>query len=185
MIEIYDTPINAGDGRNRREMERNASILLIAKVFGNDARLDHDNEGRPLVEGCDFEGMISISHCADRCLLAVTREKDVSIGIDTETWREQLRRVAPRFMIPAEVAVYDSPALLLLAWTTKEAVYKAARVPGLAFQEILLPIPAPDGKDFTVTARDIKFKATSVALSPLRATTTAEKQLKCLLSANF
>lgn len=185
MIEIYDTPIDAGDGKSRREMERNASMSLIAKAFGNDARLDHDDEGRPLVKGCDFDGMISISHCADRCLLAVTREKEVSIGIDTETWREQLRRVAARFMTPAEVTVYDSPALLLLAWTTKEAVYKAARVPGLAFQEILLPIPAPDGKDFTVTARDIKFKATSVSLSPLRAVTLAERQPKCLLSTNF
>lgn len=161
---------------SRRESERYAAISLIAKALGNRARLDHDEEGRPLVKGCDFEGMISISHCADRCLLAVTREKDVSIGIDTETWREQLLRVAPRFMTPAEVAAYDSPALLLLAWTTKEAVYKAARTPGLALQEILLPLPAPDGKEFTVTARDIVFKATSVALSPLRAVTLAERR---------
>lgn len=176
MIEIYETPIDTGDGMSRRESERYAAISLIAKALGNRARLDHDEEGRPLVKGCDFEGMISISHCADRCLLAVTREKDVSIGIDTETWREQLLRVAPRFMTPAEVAAYDSPALLLLAWTTKEAVYKAARTPGLALQEILLPLPAPDGKDFTVTARDIMFKATSVALSPLRAVTLAERR---------
>lgn len=185
MIEIYDTPIDAGDDRNRREMERNASMLLIAKAFGNDARLDHDNEGRPLVEGCDFEGMISISHCVDRCLLAVTREKDMSIGIDTETWREQLRRVATRFMIPAEVAVYDSPALLLLAWTTKEAVYKAARVPGLAFQEILLPIPAPEETEFDVTVRGEEFAVKSVSLTSHRAVTTAERRPKYHLSANF
>ena len=157
-------------------MERKASISLIAKVFGKDARLDHDEEGRPLVKGCDFDGMISISHCADLCLLAVIRERGVSIGIDTEIWREQLRRVSPRFMTLDEGAAYDSPALLLLAWTTKEAVYKAARVPGLALQDIHLPLPAPEGREFTVNARQQEFAVTSVALSPLRAVTLAEKR---------
>lgn len=176
MIEIYETPIDTGDGMSRREMERKASMSLIAKVFGKDARLDHDEEGRPLVKGCDFEGMISISHCADLCLLAVIRERGMSIGIDTEIWREQLLRVAPRFMTPAEVAAYDSPALLLLAWTTKEAVYKAARVPGLALQDIHLPLPAPEGREFTVNARQQEFAVTSVTLSPLRAVTLAEKR---------
>lgn len=176
MIEIYETPIEPCGCTSRREMERKASMSLIAKVFGKDARLDHDEEGRPLVKGCDFDGMISISHCADLCLLAVIRERGVSIGIDTEIWREQLRRVSPRFMTLDEGAAYDSPALLLLAWTTKEAVYKAARVPGLALQDIHLPLPAPEGREFTVNARQQEFAVTSVALSPLRAVTLAERR---------
>ena len=173
-IETYSTPLTVASGQTRREAEREASLLLVTEAFGPDAANTHDPEGRPQVTGADgFNGMISISHSAGTCVLAVVDEPGISIGIDTETWREQLRRVAARFMSADEVNAYNTPQLLLLAWTAKEAIYKAAHTPGLALQDIRLPLPAPDSTTFTATARSTDYIISSMNLSDTEATTVA------------
>lgn len=53
-----------------------------------------------------------------------------------------------------------SPRRLLLAWTIKEAVYKAARTPGLPLHGIVLPHPdsspltaaTPDGRSWLIAS---------------------------------
>lgn len=173
-IELYSTPLEGNDLRSRREIEREAALKLVREVFGPAAAIDHDSEGRPVLSGLmDWKGMISVSHSERLCVLAVTREAGKSIGVDTETWREQLIRVAPRFLSGDEMGAYTSHSQLLLAWTAKEAVYKAALLPGLALQEIHLPVPAPEGEGFAVTARGRRFTVESVALLSDMAITTA------------
>lgn len=172
-IEIYTEPISHEKDTPRRQAELDASAKMIMKAFGVEASLTHDEEGRPLVSGACFNGMISISHSVDQCVLAVTRSTEASIGIDTEVWRDQLRRVAPKFLSAEEIEVYTSPTQLLLAWTTKEAVYKAACTPGLPLKEIKLPIPAPLNDTFTAEAYNRTFHVTSLLRSAIRATTTA------------
>lgn len=64
------------------------------------------------------------------------------IGIDIERPRMQLRRVATRFLTDDEypkLCLLDEDRQLdhlLKKWTAKEAVYKAARTPGLGLKEI-------------------------------------------------
>lgn len=119
----------------RRRCELLATWALAASVFGPDVVIGHDPFGVPFIEGRMTH--ISISHCAD-CVVIAVNDKTV-VGVDAEVWRPQLLRVRERFLTPAEVVLPMSRAALLQAWTIKEAVYKAAMMPGLSFQDIHLP----------------------------------------------
>lgn len=173
-VRIYSEPIKT-EGVGRREGELRAEARLIARIFGKEARLVHDSEGRPRVENAgDFRGMISISHCATTCVVAVTDDPSARIGVDIEMWRGQLARTAPRFLTETELRAYTTPLLLLLAWTTKEAVYKAAFTPGLGLREIHLPpLPPEPGEKFAATARGAAYGVNPVLLTPENAITTA------------
>lgn len=154
---LYLCPVTPTAG-SRRDCEKAAVESLIAKALGEGMRLTHNAEGVPAVSGHP-ELRISISHSASHCLLAVGNSPHINIGVDIESPRPQLLRVAQRFLTPAEE---DSAnrcgdetlklGLLLKYWTAKEAVYKAALTPGLALKEIHI---APD---FTsAQARENKF----------------------------
>ncbi len=68
------------------------------------------------------------------------------IGIDLELWRDQIHRVREHFLSAREIERYDTPFLLLSAWTMKEALYKAASVQGLTLsRDIRLPLDKGNG----------------------------------------
>lgn len=91
------------------------------------------------------------------------------IGVDSETARPQLLRVAGKFINHTESAyIPQLISTLLQAWTAKEAVYKAALTPGLGLTEITL---TPDMR--TATARDMIFTIDYPCLSPTRVTAVA------------
>lgn len=147
-FDIYTLPIPADTELTRRERERAAALSLVRAVFGPDATISHTTEGAPLLEGVENPATISISHDCDTCLLAVSR-CGRPIGADIETPREQLMRVARRFLGPEEQARLDRLSgedgrmeFLLRCWTAKEAVYKCALTPGLALTEIRLSASA-------------------------------------------
>ena len=103
----------------------------------------HKESGAPYIltgDGCDTLHSVSISHCSDTAMLAVAPE-GTAIGIDCEHFRKALRNVAPRVLSANEMPGWTaSDTLLLRAWTIKEAVYKAAGIPGLPLAEgIRLP----------------------------------------------
>lgn len=142
LFDIYTTPIPADPDLTRRERERAAALSLVKAVFGPGANIGHTPEGAPLLEGVEKAVPISISHDCDSCLLAVSR-CERPIGADIETPREQLMRVARRFLGLEEQARLDRLSgedgrmeFLLRCWTAKEAVYKCALTPGLAMTEI-------------------------------------------------
>ena len=120
----------------RREAERAAVAALLEHALPG-AVLSHTADGAPVIEGGPY---ISISHSRTHAALAVC--SGAPVGIDIETQRAQLARVAPRVLSEAEMAVYGvSPEGLLQAWTLKEALYKAALTPGLDFRrDIRLPL---------------------------------------------
>lgn len=128
----------AHDGLSRKDAETKAVGQLLSYVVGSDCRIAHNSEGAPFIDGSDLK--ISISHSRDYACIAVSSSR--VIGVDIEQPRDQLRRVADRVMSDEEVAVYGaSEALLLRAWTLKEALYKAALTPGLDFRrDINLPL---------------------------------------------
>lgn len=121
-----------------REAERLAVAELVRYALGEDIVLGHRPDGSPAVSVPGIE--ISVSHCATCAAIALS---DRHIGIDVETDRLQLARVAPRVLSPAEIDCYSDN--LVAAWTLKEALYKAALTPGLDFRrDICLPL---DGSD--------------------------------------
>lgn len=156
---VYATPLPSVIERGqRRAAETEAVRRLVAGVFGQDAVLAHTSAGAPFIEG--FDGSISISHGCGAAILAVSRA--AAIGIDIEGPRHTLRRVASRFLSPSEFPVYaTSDRLLLQAWTSKEAIFKAIGIASLTIGDIILP-PDPGQSVFTVHGRAIELFRTSI-----------------------
>lgn len=119
--------------------------------------------GAPFLFNSDCR--ISVTHTAR--LLAVaslppTPETNLSeynprtaMGIDAESSsREQARKCRERFLNNDELTLIgDDLQKCVLAWTIKEAVYKAALIPGLDFKNNLIinslpTIHCPDGTPF-------------------------------------
>lgn len=120
-----------GDAASRRDAEVQAVEALLRRAFGERCVLSHDSEGAPFIAGSDVS--ISISHSRTHAALAVCGR--CPVGVDIETRRPQLARVAPRVLSPAELEAYGAePDGLLRAWTLKEALYKAALTPGVDFR---------------------------------------------------
>lgn len=117
-----------------REAERLAVSGLVSHALGESVVPGHRPDGSPTISVPGIE--ISVSHCATCAVIALS---DRHIGIDVETDRSQLVRVAPRVLSPAELKYYSNN--LVGAWTLKEALYKAALTPGLDFRrDIHLPL---------------------------------------------
>ncbi len=134
--DIFMCRIEATTRANRREAERQAVDRLLRHVFGDGVQLSHDEAGAPSVDTCP--GHISISHTPRLAFLAV--DPICPIGIDAELWRNSMPELAPRFMSQRELAVYGAtPELMLRAWTTKEAAFKALGIPQLVVSGIILP----------------------------------------------
>lgn len=150
----------------RRRSELLATWALAESIFGSGTVIGHDPLGAPFIEGCETH--ISISHCIDCVAIAVN--KKCVVGVDVEVWRPQLLEVKNRFLTPAEAALPMSRETLLQAWTIKEAVYKAAMMPGLSLQDIHLP---RHGSLWAVVDGDTRltFRVEPVELTPFRAVT--------------
>lgn len=138
---VYLTPITATGNDSRSEREQAASRRLLSTVFGENAVKDHHADGAPFIIGRE-DTAISISHSASTFLLAVGKNGS-PIGADIECQRPQLERVRQKFLTADENRrrdrIEDGNAgmdFLVKCWTAKEAVYKAARTPGLGLTEI-------------------------------------------------
>lgn len=157
---LYVTDIDF-KAESRRKAETEAVASLVREVFGPDAVVGHHSSGAPYIVG--DETPVSVSHSRRTACLATGHDRPV--GVDVEEAREQLRRVAHRILSPTELQTYGrSLNLLLRAWTMKEALYKAALIPGLDFRsEIMLPSD-PEGN--TAFVRDRIFDILMVSETP-------------------
>ncbi len=126
---------------------RQAVSGILRERFGDGVRLVHNDDGAPQLVGSQLE--ISISH--SRRYAAVMLSDRGPCGVDIEEPRlDQLTRVRSKFLTPGEMTAGID---LLTAWTAKEAVFKAARTPGLGLSMIdthSTPGEAllPDGRRF-------------------------------------
>ncbi len=135
-IKLRIMPIQPLCGLSPRQAEQSAVATLTREIFGPEAIIRHHPDGAPYIQG--YGGHISISHGAGIAAIAVS--DSAPAGVDVECWRQQLHRVAAKFLSRAELAAWSaSPDALLRAWTIKEAVYKAALTPGLPLRAISLP----------------------------------------------
>lgn len=147
------SPLTPSTPQSRREREQSARRRLIAAVLGNGIEISHHTDGSPYIVATPSSAAttpsltvrpISISHSPSTLALAVATSSTITIGIDVEAPRQQLERTASRFLSVDEKTRLDSlvdPAeridYLLRCWTAKEAVYKAARTPGLPLAAIV------------------------------------------------
>lgn len=152
------------EGRGR-SAERNAVNELIPCLFPDISEvpvaLQHNPDGSPYLPG--FDGSISVSHGGEIAIVA--RNDILPIGIDVEAPRQQLERVERKFVgeedfkgsfkLSNENRMSSEKISRLLAlWTAKEAVYKAASLPGLSLTEICVISPdlarIPDGRGYSL-----------------------------------
>jgi len=95
------------------------------------ADIQYDGD-RPFVK----EGHLSLSHGGQHACAVF--HPYAAVGVDVEGPRPQLQRIAGKFLHAEERAFLEGTTSdwgLRMAWGAKEAVYKAAKTPGLAFAE--------------------------------------------------
>lgn len=135
---------------------------------------------------------LSLSHCRTCACIALGCGSNRPIGIDIEDYSDKLTRVKSKFINEADETALNTllsipqSHLLLVAWTIKEAAYKAAAIDNLTLHtDITLreispsssTIPSTPFTPFTstVTANNLHLHCTSL-LSPSRCLTLATQQ---------
>ncbi len=107
-----------------RQCELLVESLLLHIIFGEPVELRHLPGGQPYVTS-HHDVHISVSHTHSLVCVAINAHH--RIGIDVETWGTRVLRVRDKFLSAAEqqfVAPGDTDSHLV-AWTAKEALYKA------------------------------------------------------------
>jgi phosphopantetheinyl transferase len=131
--------------------------------------LRKDERNRPNFDSSNFH--ISLSHSFPFVAAVISHEKPV--GIDLERYGRNVEKIGPRFLSAEEWnRWHDSHAHLTMAWTCKEAIYKAMGVPGLAFQtDIQLPQLATNSfethvrdKKISISMEEFEHFACSIAI---------------------
>lgn len=185
-------------GENRSGAVWRALALQIWKENGRDGYrdIDHLNNGAPLL--VSSQERISVSHTTGLLVVATlppTPEADLesfaertALGIDVERRdRAQVLKVRERFLSTSELEMIPPADVCanILAWTCKEALYKAALTPGLDWREQIcidrLPVPggATGRAHLILNGQEVKFLlysylsgecVVSVAITPHTAT---------------
>ncbi len=139
---LYGCPIGAAPTRQKRDAERMAVLRVVEMAFEAPLLVAHHADGSPYLP--DKSVNISISHGAGWAVLAVNPHSRV--GVDVECWSEKLQRVLSRVLNDNERQTYTSDdKSMLIAWTSKEAVFKALGIEGLTISDIILPAIISDG----------------------------------------
>ena len=138
----------------KRQRERAAERLLLARACGGPVTLGHDGQGAPLVGGRE-DMHISISHTPRLVVLAWSN--DQVIGVDAEAVdRRQVLRVRDKFLNDSEQAFLPADDLVahIIAWTAKEAIIKAERNSAIDWTHgIVLEPFSPEGVETHLGAR--------------------------------
>lgn len=118
-------------GSPSRRLETLAVYQLLAHATGcRDLLIDHDANGRPLVEGWQ----VGVSHTRGWAALIVSRTR--AVAVDIEYMSDRVGRIAPRFIRPDEQA--DGLPAQLIHWSVKETVYKLLSAEQLQYFEMRL-----------------------------------------------
>ncbi|MDE6121375.1 MAG: 4'-phosphopantetheinyl transferase superfamily protein [Muribaculaceae bacterium] len=151
-LSIFTGQVSDSAGLTRATRERSTVAALMKEAFGSEIEILHMPDGAPFA---DVQASISISHCLSMAALAVA-PAHCRPGVDIETLRPQLQRVASRVFSTTELKHYGKDLRSLTeAWTLKEAAYKAAGIPGLDFRrEIILPTDVSR----IITARGLRLE---------------------------
>ncbi len=120
----------------RKQSEWLASRELLFNIAGLPERVQclYDDFGKPYLKGIDK--YISVSHSALWCAAMIS---DKPCGVDIQVYSDTVRRIADRFLTPAEIQKVEksdhSLQYLHLLWGAKECLYKAYGKRKLGFRE--------------------------------------------------
>ncbi len=125
----------------KRRQEFVATRILRHKLFGYE-HIHYDNQGAPFIEQ---EGFISISHSKD--LIGIAINKAYKLGLDLESYRENIHHVSHKFLSDRELKNLDckNAETLCKIWSAKEAMYKLAGRKKIHFKSELVVLDDPDG----------------------------------------
>ena len=105
---------------------------LLQELRVVELKLEQDERGRPFIKDSDWQ--VSISHSFPFAVACLSKMPHT--GIDLEKKGRNIRKIAPRFLNPIELAEWQNDELMLtLAWSAKESIYKAWQKPGLSLQK--------------------------------------------------
>lgn len=154
-IVICVGAIEKSDRLSRRDREKRAVRSLLSEMGVAPDNLWHDNNGAPKIDGYE----ISITHSLTRAAVALCPvEKKGVFGIDAEDWRPSLYKVRVKFLSADELEWITEPNELLSAWMIKEAVFKAASLPGMPLTDIKISADFDeafaDGKKYSIIRLD-------------------------------
>lgn len=124
----------------KRAKEKLAELLILQHATGYNVELAHRENGAPYIVNEPIN--ISITHSGNFVCIAFSSHKQ--IGIDIESHSDKVLRVRDRFLNEAEKSHISQQDLEmnLMAWTSKEAIYKATSISGIDFKEsIRLNLP--------------------------------------------
>lgn len=147
--------ICGGEGKTGKLWLEMAKQIYCENGKDGFREIGHFSTGAPFIFGSTSR--ISISH-TNRILavasLPKTPETDLSrfsprsaMGIDAELLdRSQVLKIRERFLSDRELEMIpkDDLPLHIIAWTSKEAIYKAALTPGLDFREGIRILELPE-----------------------------------------
>lgn len=157
-VSVYGCAVEPSASRHAAETA--AVVALVSECVRNGelppgAAISHRESGAPYIEGTNAS--VSVSHCRELAMLAV-HDGGLPIGIDAESANRggQLERVAAKFLSEEQASSWGGEAALMLrAWTVKEAVYKCAGVAGLPLRSIPLPKLIVGAVNSNVKAGDV------------------------------
>jgi len=136
-MRIEDVKPGANSSQSK-EVQKEAMDLLIKETMGSGYAMEYDVYGKPW--SVNKPGFISLSHSAN--WVAFCFHPNQPMGIDVETTRPQLAKVAPRILHQSELSILencpDKQRTLQLFWGGKEALYKAYGKKNLEFSTQLL-----------------------------------------------
>ncbi len=120
------------EGKSLKYLLQQALKVDLLKKLDLLEPLHYLPSGKPVLNDGRF---ISVSHSADD--VAVMISSDVAVGIDIQLYSEKPRKLLDKFASEAEkkkLEVLLKNNLPVYLWSAKEAVYKAAGIPGLSFK---------------------------------------------------
>ncbi len=153
-IEVAE--ISGGEDKSAKLWKAMALQLYAEHSEDGWRTIGHYPSGAPFLED-EPQRRISVTHTGHLMAIASLPPAEAplgdgfvsgqALGIDAEKRdREQVLRVRERFLNEAELSMIGKEDLAsnILAWTIKEAVYKAMLTPGLDFRNDIHIISLPD-----------------------------------------
>ncbi len=146
MCRLAHLPSQCDAKADSRRRELLAERLLVARITGSTSvAIAHNGDRAPRLVG--FPGSVSIAHTRTQLCVAVGARGHV--GIDVENHGRRVTAVRDAFLNAAEQQWIDSADALshLVAWTAKEAMFKAVSVrEGMHYRDqlVLHPFSAPE-----------------------------------------
>jgi hypothetical protein len=153
----------------RKQLEKETMELLIKENMGAGFTMEYDAFGKPWP--VNKSGFISLSHSAN--WVAFCFHPNQPMGIDVETTRHQLDKVARRILHQSELSILEKSEnkqrALQVFWGGKEALYKAYGKKNLEFStQLVLSGVEDDSNSFKgeIILPDAKWEAELSLIMP-------------------